>query len=366
MLEHSDGFQRIASLLTKHDPRRVGELAYGIGDAEMESIRALPVMSRAERILVERREQGLIGSIIAALYTALDLKGDPNVSIYLWDELGKGPDNLSEKLSHTLTDVFKRTERVKVLSQFQRDSDEKIDSETEVIRKLWHANALQYRPIGADGKPEGWSRPARVMMCQAILTGALRHVAKRRLQTAKQDHVEVKLTAVIADDGEPLSTAQKVERTHAFVLHKVPTVDLLRHKHEKMSFDANAQSVIRNAMGNRPTDPVIIGYAGKMSTAAKATRESLGPDEGSSSHSIADFGRLSLAPLHASGQPAPRSDDPNDDDGHTSCPSMHHPSSHLDPSGDPGTRSGCGLRVGKRWRCLRRTHRRLRASGIRV
>ena len=265
----------------------------------MEPIRALPVMSRAGRILVERREQGLIGSIVAAVYTALDLKDGPNVSIYLWDELGKGPGKLSEKLSHTLTDVFKRNERVKVLSQFQRDSDEKIDSDTEVIRKLWHDNAIQYRPIGADGKPEGWSKPARVMMCQAILTGALRHVAKRRLQAAKQDQVEVKLTAVIADDGETLSTAQKVERTQAFILNDVPTTEFLRHKHAQMSLDANARSVIRNATCSRPTDPVIVGYAGKMPTAAKAIFESLDPEEGSSDHSIADFGRLSLAALNA-------------------------------------------------------------------
>jgi hypothetical protein len=101
---------------------------------------------------------------------------------------------------------------VNVLSQFQRDSDGKIEPKTEVIQKLWHANALQYRPVGADGKPEGWSRPARVMMCQAILTGALRHVAKRRLQAAQHDHIEVELTAVITGDGEPLSPTQKVER----------------------------------------------------------------------------------------------------------------------------------------------------------
>jgi hypothetical protein len=77
MLEHSDGFERVATLLTKHDPHHVGELVYVTGDAEMEPIRALPVMSRAGRILVERREQGLIGSIVAAVHIALDLKDDP-------------------------------------------------------------------------------------------------------------------------------------------------------------------------------------------------------------------------------------------------------------------------------------------------
>ena len=71
-----------------------------------------------------------------------------------------------------------------------------------------------------------------------------RHVAKRRLQAAKQDQVEVKLTAVIADDGETLSTAQKVERTQAFILNNVPATEFLRHKHAQMSLDANARSVI--------------------------------------------------------------------------------------------------------------------------
>ena len=89
LLEHIDGFQRVASLLTKNDPHHVGELAYVIGDAEMEPTRALPVTSRAERDLVERRTQGLIGSIVAAVHTGLALKCDPNVSVYLWDELGK-------------------------------------------------------------------------------------------------------------------------------------------------------------------------------------------------------------------------------------------------------------------------------------
>ena len=160
-------------------------------------------------------------------------------------------------------------------------------------------NALQYRPVGADGKPEGWSRPARVMMCQAILTGALRHVAKRRLQMAQHDHIEVELTAVIAGDGEPLSPTQKVERTHEYILDKDPTSPFLHVKHEMLPLDLNAQSVIRNAMNNRPTDPVMTGYAGNMSAAAEAVRDSLGPDVGSSSHSIADFGRSSLVSLHA-------------------------------------------------------------------
>ena len=299
ILEHSDGYHRIASLLTKHDPRHVGELAYVIGDAELGPIRALPVASRAERSLVERRTQGLIGSIVAAVGIGLDLKGDPNVSIFLWDELKKGPDDLSERLSRTLIDVFQRDERVQVLSQFQRDTDGNIDPETEVIRKLWHSNATQYRPIGTDGKSEGWSRPAQVMMCQAILTGALRHVAKRRLRTAQQEHVDVKLTATIADDGAPLSAAQKAERTHAFILHSAPTERFLRHKHKEMAFDANARTVIRNAANSRPTDPVVIGYAGKMSAAAKSIGESLDPAKGDSSHSVADFGRLPFAPLHA-------------------------------------------------------------------
>ena len=168
-----------------------------------------------------------------------------------------------------------------MLTQFQRGSDEKIDPETEVIRKLWHANALQYRPVGADGKPEGWSRPARAMMCQAILTGALRHIAKRRLQTAKHDHIKVELTSVIiADDGEPLSTARTVERTHACILRKVPTGTFLHYKHKMMALDLNAQSAIRNAMNNRPTDPAIAGYAGKMPAPAEAIRASLDPDMG--------------------------------------------------------------------------------------
>ena len=63
---HQGGFQRAVSLLTKNDPRHVGELVFVIGDAEMEPIRALSVTSRAERGLVERRTQGLIGSIVAA------------------------------------------------------------------------------------------------------------------------------------------------------------------------------------------------------------------------------------------------------------------------------------------------------------
>ena len=113
LLEHADGFERVASLLTKNDPRHVGELAYVIGDAEMEPIRALPVTPRAERDLVERRTQGLIGSLVAAVHTGLAFKCDPNVSVYLWGELGKGPGKLSEKLRDTLTDVFRRATRVK-------------------------------------------------------------------------------------------------------------------------------------------------------------------------------------------------------------------------------------------------------------
>ena len=50
IFEHSDGFERIVSLLTKHDPHHAGEVVYVIGDPEMEPVRVLPVMSRADRI----------------------------------------------------------------------------------------------------------------------------------------------------------------------------------------------------------------------------------------------------------------------------------------------------------------------------
>ena len=62
ILEHSEGIHRIVSLLTKHDPRHVGELAYVIGDAELGPIRALPVASRTERSLVERHKASLVRS----------------------------------------------------------------------------------------------------------------------------------------------------------------------------------------------------------------------------------------------------------------------------------------------------------------
>ena len=65
--------------------------------------------------------QGLVGSVVAAVDTGLALKRDPNVPIYVWDELGKGPGKLSGTLVGTLVDVFRRATRVKVLSQFQRD-----------------------------------------------------------------------------------------------------------------------------------------------------------------------------------------------------------------------------------------------------
>ena len=38
-------------------------------------------------------------------------------------------------------------------------------------------------------------------------TGALRHVTKRRLKEAQQDHIDAKLTAVISGDGEPISSS---------------------------------------------------------------------------------------------------------------------------------------------------------------
>ena len=128
---------------------------------------------------------------------------------------------------------------------------------------------------------------------------ATTHRKAPRLQTAQHDHIKVELTAVIADDGEPLSTAHKVERTHAYILRKVPTGTFLDYGHEMISLDMNAQSAIRNATNNRPTDPAIIGYAGKMSAPAKTIRASLDPDKGKSSFSVADFGRPPLAPLHA-------------------------------------------------------------------
>ena len=49
LLEHSGGFERIISLLTKEDPDHVGELVIVIGDIELASIRALPTTFRNER-----------------------------------------------------------------------------------------------------------------------------------------------------------------------------------------------------------------------------------------------------------------------------------------------------------------------------
>ena len=143
LLEHTGGFQRIISMLTKENPDHVGELVIVIGDVELALIRALPTTSRNERILVGRRMQGLIGAIVAAVDIGLALNHSPDVSIYVWDELGKGSDELSATMSDSLIDFYRRAKRMKVLSQFQRDENGKIGSEAETIRKLWHANASQ-------------------------------------------------------------------------------------------------------------------------------------------------------------------------------------------------------------------------------
>ena len=138
------------------------------------------------------------------------------------------------------------------------------------------------------------------MMCQASLTGALRHVTKRRLKEARREHIGVKLTAVISDGDEPISSAQKLERTHQHILNDTPPGDFLSVRHNKMPIDFNALSVVSNAIANRPMETVMIGYAGEVSATAKAVRDFLHPTEGScASHSVADFGRSPLAPLHA-------------------------------------------------------------------
>ena len=137
-------------------------------------------------------------------------------------------------------------------------------------------------------------------MCQAILTGALRHVTKRRLKEARREHVGVKLTTVISGGDEPISPSQKLERTHQHILNFTPPGDFLSVRHNKMPIDFNALSVVSNAMANRPMEAVMIGYAGEVSATAKAVHDFLHPTEGScASHSVADFGRSPLAPLHA-------------------------------------------------------------------
>ena len=133
LLEHSGGFQRTISLLTKENPDHAGELVIVIGDVELTPIRALPTTFRNERILVGRRMQGLIGTIVAEVEIGLALKHSPDVSIYVWDELEKGLDQLSATLSDSLIDFYRRATRMKVLSQFQRDENGKIGSEVETI-----------------------------------------------------------------------------------------------------------------------------------------------------------------------------------------------------------------------------------------
>jgi hypothetical protein len=143
----------------------------------------------------------LIGTIVAAVEIGQGLKRNPDVSIYIWDEPGKGSNQVSAKLSDSLTNFFRDTKHAKVLSQFQRDENGKIGTEVEAIRKCWHANTSQYRLIGTDGAPTGWSKPARVLMCRAILTGTLRHITERRRNATQQAHIDVKLTAVLSGDG---------------------------------------------------------------------------------------------------------------------------------------------------------------------
>ena len=95
VLEHSGGFQRIVSLLTKENPGNVGELVIVIGDAEVSSIRALPLTSHQERTVADRKVEGLLGTIVAAVEIGLDLQNKPDVSIYVWDELKQGPDQVT-------------------------------------------------------------------------------------------------------------------------------------------------------------------------------------------------------------------------------------------------------------------------------
>ena len=215
--------------------------------------------------------------------------------------LGKGPTQVSERLSESLTNFFRSTNSAKVLSQFQRDESGKIGTEVETIRKYWYDDndAAQYRVLGADGALTGWSKPARALMCQAILTSALRHIAERRQNATQQAHIAVESTAIISGDGKPLSRAQKLERTHRHVLNTTPDAPFLHVRHKKMITDVNALKVVHNAMSNRPMDAVVIGYAGGMSVDAKEVRGSLHPEEGDSDYAVADFGRSPLASLHA-------------------------------------------------------------------
>ena len=186
-----------------------------------------------------------------------------------------------------------------MLPQFQCDENGKIGSEVETIRKYWYDNDKQYRMVGSDGAPTGWSKPALAMMCQAILTGALRHAADRRKNAVQQAHITVASTAIISGDGTQLPRAQKLERTHRHILHSTPNAPFPRIRHKKMTSDVNALTVVNNAMANRPMDAVVIGYAGDMSDGAKAVHDSLHPEKRDSDYAVADFGRSPLVSLHA-------------------------------------------------------------------
>ena len=116
LLEHSGGFQRVVSLLTKENPDHVGELVIVIGDVEISPIRALPLTSRHEQTVADRKVEGLLGTIVAAVEIGLDLQNKPDVSIYVWDELKQGPDQVLAKLFDSLSDFFRNATHVKVLS----------------------------------------------------------------------------------------------------------------------------------------------------------------------------------------------------------------------------------------------------------
>ena len=60
--------------------------------------------------------QCLIGAIVAAVEIGQGLKRTPDISIYIWDEFGKGPTQVSDKLSESLTNFFRDTNSAKVLS----------------------------------------------------------------------------------------------------------------------------------------------------------------------------------------------------------------------------------------------------------
>ena len=300
-LQSSRGFRAVVTHLLACNPSGIAEIAFVIDDPELHLIRLMPTGTPYERRARDQAIDSLVSGASAAVGLLRALPGDPEISLFIWDQLDPTKSDPSVVVKEKLEHLYGKSEDVRVLSQFPLEKGGGYSAQTTSVRDQWQTNLRTYRPYPTAGPrpdiPFGWEPQALGVMCQTMLSGAVSRLALRRERDLEARSFHVPVTATIRGQQGVLTSKDQRAAAHNFLLAIPPDKPFDTNRHKIHTLDGRALAVVKTAVTHRPPVPVLRGYAGTKSADTAALEEMIAKNH--KTLAIADFGRTQFAAVLA-------------------------------------------------------------------